>query len=42
VVYSCGGLLNGQDLLLPYGISDGAVGLAVIPLPPLLAALRAG
>src|SRR3954451_17483773 len=42
VVYSCGAALNGQDLLLPYGISDGAVGLAVIPLPPLLAALRAG
>jgi predicted GH43/DUF377 family glycosyl hydrolase len=42
VVYSCGGLLDGQNLLLPYGISDGAVGLAVIPLPPLLAALRAG
>jgi predicted GH43/DUF377 family glycosyl hydrolase len=36
VVYSCGGLRNGDDLVMPYGISDGAVGVAVISIPALL------
>jgi predicted GH43/DUF377 family glycosyl hydrolase len=40
VVYSCGGLRNGDDLVLPYGISDGAVGVAVISIPEVLQALR--
>jgi len=40
VVYSCGGLLNGEELVLPYGLSDGAVGVAVVSVPDLLAALR--
>ncbi len=42
VVYSCGSMLNGEDLVLPYGISDGAVGIAVVCVPDLLRALRAG
>lgn len=42
VVYTCGALVNGDDLVLPYGLSDGAIGVAVIPLPELLAALRRG
>jgi predicted GH43/DUF377 family glycosyl hydrolase len=42
VVYSCGSMLNGRDLILPYGMSDGAVGIAVVSLPDLLTALRAG
>jgi predicted GH43/DUF377 family glycosyl hydrolase len=40
VVYSCGALLNGSELILPYGLSDAAVGVAVISLPELLAELR--
>jgi predicted GH43/DUF377 family glycosyl hydrolase len=40
VVYSCGGLLHGDDLVLPYGQSDGAVGVAVISVPELLSELR--
>lgn len=40
VVYSCGAMLNGKDLILPYGLSDAAVGVAVVSLPELLAALR--
>jgi predicted GH43/DUF377 family glycosyl hydrolase len=40
VVYSCGSLVNGEELLLPYGLSDGAVGISVVALPALLAALR--
>jgi predicted GH43/DUF377 family glycosyl hydrolase len=39
VVYSCGAMLNGTDLVLPYGLSDAAVGVAVVSLPELLAAL---
>lgn len=35
-------MLNGEDLLLLYGISDGAVGVAVICVADLLRALRAG
>jgi len=41
VVYSCGSMLNGRDLVLPYGMSDGAVGIAVVSVPALLAELRA-
>ena len=40
VVYTCGALVNGDNLVLPYGLSDGAIGVAVIALPELLAALR--
>ncbi len=42
VVYSCGAMLNGEDLVLPYGLSDAAVGIAIVSVPDLLAALRAG
>jgi len=40
VVYSCGAMLNDNDLVLPYGLSDAAVGVAVISVPDLLAALQ--
>jgi predicted GH43/DUF377 family glycosyl hydrolase len=40
VVYSCGAMLNGDDLVLPYGLSDAAVGVAVISVPDLLAELQ--
>ncbi len=40
VVYSCGSMLNGDDLVLPYGMSDGAVGIAVVSVPDLLAAMH--
>ena len=39
VVYSCGGLVHADTLVLPYGISDGAIGIATVPLPELLTAL---
>ncbi|KWX20773.1 glycosidase [Mycolicibacterium wolinskyi] len=41
VVYSCGALLHGDTLVLPYGIGDAAIGIATVPLPELLDALRA-
>ncbi len=39
VVYSCGALVHADTLVLPYGISDGAIGIATVPLPELIAAL---
>ncbi|HEU5003893.1 MAG TPA: glycoside hydrolase family 130 protein [Actinomycetota bacterium] len=35
VVYSCGGLVHGDALVLPYGYGDVAVGVAVVDLPRL-------
>ena len=40
VVYSCGALVHADTLVLPYGISDGAIGIATVALPELLVALR--
>ncbi len=39
VVYSCGGLVHGETLVIPYGIGDAAIGIATVPLPELLAEL---
>ncbi len=36
VVYSCGGLVHNNNLIIPYGISDAATGFAVVELDPLL------
>jgi predicted GH43/DUF377 family glycosyl hydrolase len=36
VVYSCGSVINGDDLILPYGVSDATCRIARIPLAPLL------
>ncbi len=41
VVYSCGALVHADTLVLPYGIGDGAIGIATVPLPELLTALSA-
>lgn len=42
VVYSCGALLHGDMLVLPYAISDRATVIATTPISPLLAALKEG
>ena len=39
VVYSCGGLIHAETLVVPYGIADSAIGVATVPLPEILAAL---
>ena len=36
VVYTCGVLAVGQQLLVPYGISDSTVGFATVAIPDLL------
>jgi predicted GH43/DUF377 family glycosyl hydrolase len=41
VVYSCGLLLHDQRLVIPYGIADATVGIAVVDLDELLDRLRA-
>jgi predicted GH43/DUF377 family glycosyl hydrolase len=40
VVYSCGALLRGRDLLLPYGVADNYTTFATVKIDPLLAAMR--
>ena len=40
VVYSCGALLHGQQLIIPYGMSDCATAFATLSLDELLAALH--
>lgn len=40
VVYSCGAMVNGNDLILPYGLSDAAIGIAIVSLPDLLSLLQ--
>jgi len=40
VVYACGGMINGDTLVLPYGFSDHGINIALIPVPELLAELR--
>ncbi|MHC4203335.1 MAG: glycoside hydrolase family 130 protein [Planctomycetota bacterium] len=39
VVYSCGGLIHNNNLIIPYGISDAATGFAVVELGQLLGKL---
>jgi predicted GH43/DUF377 family glycosyl hydrolase len=36
VVYSCGSLLHGDQLLVPYGVSDAAIRFAFVDVPALL------
>ena len=40
VVYSCGSLLHGRELILPYAMSDKVSAIASVSLDDLLAALR--
>jgi predicted GH43/DUF377 family glycosyl hydrolase len=36
VVYSCGGLVHADTLVIPYGMCDAAIGMATVPLAQLL------
>ena len=40
VVYSCGSLLHGGQLIIPYGTSDHATTFAAVPLDEVLAAMQ--
>jgi predicted GH43/DUF377 family glycosyl hydrolase len=39
VVYSCGALVHGGSVVIPYGIGDSAIGVATVSLDELLDAL---
>ena len=40
VVYSCGSLIHGTELILPYAMSDTATAIASMPVAQILAALK--
>jgi predicted GH43/DUF377 family glycosyl hydrolase len=40
VVYSCGSMLHGEHLVIPYGFGDVGAGVATVRLADLLDALR--
>ena len=40
VVYTCGALLHGRELVIPYAMSDSATSFATVSLDPLLAAME--
>ena len=40
VLYSCGALVVGRTLLLPYGVADSQVAFTAMPLDEVLASLR--
>ena len=40
VVYSCGSLLHGGQLIIPYGTSDHATTFATVPLDEVLTAMQ--
>ena len=39
VVYSCGGLVHGDHLVVPYGVSDGSIAVATVSLDEVLGGL---
>ena len=42
VVYSCGAMRHGDNIVLPYGMGDANIGVAIVPLDQLLDRLTAG
>ena len=41
VLYTCGALIHGDRLIVPYGFSDAGIAIASIDLPSLLSELLA-
>jgi predicted GH43/DUF377 family glycosyl hydrolase len=40
VVYSCGPMLHGETLILPYAVSDSHTSIATVPIQDLIARLK--
>lgn len=40
VLYTCGSMLRGNTLIIPYGLADHATGFATVPINQLLAAME--
>ncbi len=36
VVYSCGAMLHGDHIVVPFGMADANIGVATVPLAQLL------
>ena len=36
VVYSCGGLVHGGNLVLPFGVADHSIGIAIVSVEDLI------
>lgn len=39
VVYSCGSMVHGDDLVVPFGVADQSIGIAVVSMEELLGRL---
>jgi predicted GH43/DUF377 family glycosyl hydrolase len=42
VVYSCGAIRHGENLVIPYGFSDMGIGFATVRIPDLVNHMRTG
>lgn len=42
VVYSCGGVIHGPNLVIPFGIGDASIGFASVGVADLLAEMQSG
>jgi predicted GH43/DUF377 family glycosyl hydrolase len=42
VVYSCGGMIHRETLIIPYAMSDMCAGFATVPIQDLLRLLTSG
>jgi len=40
VVYTCGTLLHGSELIIPYAMADHATGFATVPVDDVVAAMH--
>jgi predicted GH43/DUF377 family glycosyl hydrolase len=40
VVYTCGALVHGEHLIIPYGLADHATTFATVPVESVLAAMQ--
>jgi predicted GH43/DUF377 family glycosyl hydrolase len=39
-VYTCGGMIHGSNLILPYAVSDSATSFATVAVDELIGAMR--
>jgi len=39
VVYSCGGLVHGDNLVLPFGVADHSISIVIVPVSDFIGAM---
>jgi predicted GH43/DUF377 family glycosyl hydrolase len=42
VVYSCGGAIHGEQLVIPFGINDQSIGIATVKVADVFAHMKFG